>query len=42
MFGQWYRRLRGGKWARVTGWLWGCRWIRVSADCVELVDEDWS
>ncbi len=40
-FFQWYRMLRGGRWAKVTGWLWGKRWVRVSDECVERVDEDW-
>lgn len=38
---RWYRRARGGRWARVGGLLWGRRWIRVSDDCIERVDEDW-
>ena len=38
---KWYRRLRGGRWAKVTGWLWGKRWVRVPQECVERVDEDW-
>ena len=25
---RWYRRWRGGYWARVTGWLWGTRWVQ--------------
>lgn len=40
---QWYRRWRGGKWGRVTGFLWGTNWIRV-ADCVTIregYDEEW-
>ncbi len=27
---RWWRRLRGGRWAAVTGWFWGRRWVRVS------------
>lgn len=38
---QWYRKWRGGKWALVTGMLWGRNWYRVSCECVERVDEDW-
>lgn len=38
---QWWRRLRGGRWAKVTGWLWGFRWIRVGPECVERVDESY-
>lgn len=41
MIPRWWRRLRGGRWARVTGWFWGQRWVRVSDACVERVDEDW-
>lgn len=39
---RWYRRWRGGRWARVTGYLWGHRWVRVSNECLERVDEDWT
>ena len=38
---RWYRRLRGGRWAQVTGWLFGKRWVRVPAVCIERVDEDY-
>lgn len=38
---RWYRKLRGGRWAQVTGYMWGKRWIQVSDECVERVDEDW-
>jgi len=38
---QWFRRMVGGKWAKVSGWFWGKRWIHVHPDCVERVDEDW-
>lgn len=34
----WYRRWRGGHWARVTGFFWGKRWIRVHKSCVERVN----
>lgn len=27
---KWYRRLRGGRWATVTGFMWGKRWIKLS------------
>jgi len=39
---QWWRRLRGGRWAKVTGLIFGYRWIRVNPECVEHVDEIWS
>lgn len=39
---RWYRKFRGGRWARVTGWFFGKRWVRVPDDCRERVDEDWS
>lgn len=39
--GRSYRRLRGGKWARVTGWLWGHRWVRVPCECKEQTLEDY-
>lgn len=38
---QWYRQWRGGRWAKVTGWMWGKRWVYVPATCVERVDEDY-
>jgi hypothetical protein len=38
---QFYRKLRGGRWARVTGFLWGFRWIRVTSECVERIDEEY-
>ena len=38
---RWYRRLRGGRWARVTGLMFGMRWIRVPPECVERCEEDW-
>jgi hypothetical protein len=37
---RWYRRRRGGKWARTTGFFWP-HWIRVPDECVERVDEHW-
>lgn len=37
-----YRRWRGGRWARVTGSLWGRRWVRVGPECVERVEEDYT
>jgi hypothetical protein len=39
---RWYRRWRGGRWARATGMLWGYRWVRVTPECRERVDEDWT
>lgn len=38
---RWWRRLRGGRWAQVTGHLWGKRWVRVTDECVERCEEDW-
>ena len=38
---RWWRRWRGGRWARVTGWLWGVRWVRIPRACVERPDEDY-
>lgn len=37
----WYRKLRGDRWAKVTGYFYGKRWVRVTDSCVEWVDEDW-
>ncbi|MGA2905953.1 MAG: hypothetical protein ABSD98_19170 [Candidatus Korobacteraceae bacterium] len=40
---RWWRRLRGGRWAKMPGLLWGWRWVRLSPwdfvwdDC----DENW-
>ncbi len=39
-FSRW-RRARGGRWATVTGFLYGRRWICVGPLCVERVDEDY-
>ena len=36
-----YRKLRGGRWGKVTGYMWGWRWVRVTDECVERVDEDY-
>lgn len=38
---KWYRRMRGGRWATVTGWMWGRRWVRVTDAGVEPVEEDY-
>lgn len=38
---RWYRRWRGGKWAKVTGWLWGKRWV-YCPQSVEQVDENYN
>lgn len=38
---QWVRRHLGGRWARVTGRFGGTRWVSVSWDCREQVEEDW-
>lgn len=37
----WYRRMRRGRWARVTRLFYGKRWVRVGEECVERVDEDY-
>jgi hypothetical protein len=37
-----YRRWRGGRWAKVNGLIWGHNWIRVTQECVERVDEDYT
>jgi hypothetical protein len=35
---RWYRSLRGGYWARVTGFMWGKRWVKLqNAWCAEEV-----
>lgn len=38
---QWYRRWRGGKWAQVTGLIWGRNWVRVPIANQEPVDEEY-
>ena len=38
---RWYRRLRGGRWSRVTGFMYGKRWVQVDDNCREACDEDW-
>lgn len=38
---EWYRRWRGGRWARVSSLFSGPSWVRVTPECVERVDEDW-
>lgn len=38
---QWYRKMRGGRWAKVTGLMWGKRWVHLSPECVERDDENW-
>lgn len=35
----WYRRLRGGAWARVTGYVWGYRWVRLPPGQENHADE---
>ncbi len=35
---KWYRRLRGGRWAPVMGYLWGRRWV-AAGDGYELFGE---
>jgi hypothetical protein len=37
---QWYRRLCGGRWAKVAGYFWGKRWVRVGR-ASRYCDEDW-
>jgi hypothetical protein len=31
----------GGRWAQVTGFCYGKRWVRVPRHCEDEVDEDW-
>lgn len=38
---KWYRRLRGGRWGKVSGLFYDHQWIRVTDACVEDVDEDY-
>jgi hypothetical protein len=38
---QWYRRWRMGKWARVTGLMWGLRWVRLPEWSHGQAEEDW-
>lgn len=35
-----YRKWRLGKWARVTGYFSGYRWVRLPKDSAELGDEE--
>jgi hypothetical protein len=37
----WYRRMRGGRWARVTGFLLGRRWVRLPEGSLERYEECW-
>jgi hypothetical protein len=41
---QWYRKWRGGKWARTTGLFWGRNWIRIhpADEVFERVEEDYT
>lgn len=39
---RWYRRLRGGLWARVPGRLWGWRWVRLHPPSAQHADEDYT
>lgn len=39
---KWYRRLRGGRWGKVSGLFYDHAWIRVTDACVEDVDEDYT
>lgn len=36
------RWLIGGRWARVSGYLWGKRWVRVPKTCLEYTEEQYS
>ncbi len=38
---KWFRRWRGGRWARVTALLCGEVWFQVGPSCVERTEEDW-
>lgn len=31
----WVRRAIGGKWGRVTGWIFGKRWVRLPKESLE-------
>jgi hypothetical protein len=35
---RWWRKWRGGRWARVTGRMYGRRWVKVNPECVERVE----
>ncbi len=37
-----YRRFRGGRWGKVTGLMWGSRWVRVTPECLDRIDEDYT
>ena len=37
----WYRRLRGGRWGRYGGLLWGHNWMKLRDECVEKENENW-
>lgn len=39
-FWRWYRRWRGGKWGRVSGFFWGHRWVKLQPTAL-LYDENW-
>lgn len=38
---QWYRRLRGGKWARASGLLVSKRWYKLHEEAVDQPEECW-
>lgn len=38
---KWYRKWRGGRWAKITGLMFNVKWIKVSDACVERCDEDY-
>lgn len=36
-----YRRWRGGKWALITGLLWGMNWVRFPCDAEGYFEENY-
>jgi len=38
---QWYRRRRRGRWAKLQGRIAGYRWVRVTDQCRERIDEQY-
>lgn len=39
---QWYRRMIGGKWGKVTSPMFGgFKWVHVSDECSDRLDEYW-
>lgn len=38
---QWYRRMRGGCWGKVTGLMFEHRWVKVGPECADRIEESW-